>query len=127
MCCVYVHRLFEVNVIGAFATTKAFMPLLRESRGRIVNVGSVSGLIATPGKGLYSASKFALEGATDSWRAELGAHFGISVSIASALLHSAQDLQTNRQHTQRYDNRVDYPVGALVDSALSVWLSVRRC
>ena len=64
------HQL-EVNVVGQIAVTQAFLPSLRTARGRIVNMGSVSGLIASPFTGAYAASKFALEALTDSLRQEL--------------------------------------------------------
>jgi NAD(P)-dependent dehydrogenase (short-subunit alcohol dehydrogenase family) len=70
----------EVNVIGQIAVTQAFLPLLRKGRGRIVNIGSISGRIAAPFTGAYNASKFALEALTDSLRMELKP-WGISVSI----------------------------------------------
>src|SRR5262249_6286022 len=71
---------FEVNVIGVLAVTQAFLPLLRQSRGRIVNIGSVLGRLAIPLMGAYSASKFALEGLTDAFRIELSP-WGIRVSL----------------------------------------------
>ena len=78
-----IKRLLEVNVIGVLAVTKAFLPLLRQSRGRIINMGSSSGLLALPCLSTYAASKFALEAITDSLRVELGP-FGISVIIIEA-------------------------------------------
>jgi len=64
------HQL-EVNVVGQIAVTQAFLSSLRQARGRIVNIGSLSGLISSPFTGAYAASKFALEGLTDSLRLEL--------------------------------------------------------
>lgn len=61
----------EVNVFGAVAMTKALLPALREARGRIVNISSVSGMVATPGFSPYASSKFALEAVTDALRREL--------------------------------------------------------
>lgn len=61
----------EVNVTGQLAVTQAFMSLLRQGQGRIINMGSVSGLLATPMTGAYAASKFALEAFTDALRLEL--------------------------------------------------------
>jgi len=61
----------EVNVIGQVAVTQAFIGGLRAGRGRIVNVGSISGRLATPMVGPYVAAKFALEGLTDTLRREL--------------------------------------------------------
>jgi NAD(P)-dependent dehydrogenase (short-subunit alcohol dehydrogenase family) len=72
------RRQFEVNVLGTLAVTQAFLPLIRLGKGRIVNLSSVSGLIAYPFFGPYSASKFALEALTDSLRRELVA-WGIKV------------------------------------------------
>jgi NAD(P)-dependent dehydrogenase (short-subunit alcohol dehydrogenase family) len=70
----------EVNVIAQLGVTQAFLPLLRAGRGRIVNMGSISGRSALPFLGAYAASKFALEALTDSLRVEL-VPFGIHVAI----------------------------------------------
>ena len=74
------RKQIEVNVIGQIAVTQAFLPLLRKGRGRIVNIGSISGRLATPFLGAYAASKFAMEALTDSLRIELRP-WGISVSV----------------------------------------------
>jgi NAD(P)-dependent dehydrogenase (short-subunit alcohol dehydrogenase family) len=74
------RRQLEVNVIGQIAVIQAFLPLLRQGRGRIVNMGSISGRVAMPFIGPYAASKFALEALTDSLRVELRP-WGIEVSI----------------------------------------------
>jgi NAD(P)-dependent dehydrogenase (short-subunit alcohol dehydrogenase family) len=65
------RRQLEVNVVGAAAVTRAFLPLLRRGSGRIVNVSSNGGYLAGPFLGPYTASKFALEGMSDSLRREL--------------------------------------------------------
>ena len=74
------RKQLEVNVIGLVAVTQAFLPGLRAGRGRIVNVGSIAGRSALPYSSPYCASKFAVEGLTDSLRMELK-QWGISVSI----------------------------------------------
>lgn len=74
------RKQLEVNVIGQIAVTKAFLPLLRASGGRIVNIGSMNGAVAPPYLGAYAASKYALEALTDALRAELRP-WGIRVSI----------------------------------------------
>src|SRR3954468_3502434 len=68
----------EVNTVGALAVTQAFLPLLRSSRGRIVNMSSIGGRLAQPFAGPYIASKFALEGVNDVLRGEL-LEWGIDV------------------------------------------------
>ena len=70
----------EVNVVGQIAVTQALLPSLRTARGRIVNIGSISGRVALPFVGPYTASKFALEALTDSLRVELRP-WGIHVAI----------------------------------------------
>ncbi|HET7874327.1 MAG TPA: SDR family oxidoreductase [Methylomirabilota bacterium] len=75
-----VRKQLEVNVVGQIAVTQAFLPLLRRGQGRIVNIGSISGRMATPLMGAYSASKFALEAITDALRLEV-APWGIHVAI----------------------------------------------
>lgn len=70
----------EVNVVGQIAVTQAFLPLIRKAKGRIVNMGSIGGKMATPFIGPYNASKFAMEALTDSLRQELQP-WGIHVSI----------------------------------------------
>lgn len=74
------RRQLEVNVIGQVAVTQAMLPLLRMAKGRIVNMGSISGRVAAPYLGPYSASKFALEAVTDALRVELR-RWEIEVSI----------------------------------------------
>lgn len=66
-----IRRAFDVNFFGVIAVTQAFIPLLRRAQGRIVNIGSISGLIASPFLSSYSTSKFALEALSDTLRVEL--------------------------------------------------------
>jgi NAD(P)-dependent dehydrogenase (short-subunit alcohol dehydrogenase family) len=61
----------EINLIGQAAVTQAFLPALRRGRGRIVNVSSIGGRVGLPLVGAYNASKFGLEGLSDSLRREL--------------------------------------------------------
>lgn len=77
-----VRELFETNVLGALAITQRFLPLLRRARGRIVNVGSVQGIISMPMQGPYAATKHALEALSDTLRQEL-APLGVSVSMVN--------------------------------------------
>ena len=70
----------DTNVVGQIAVTQALLGMLRSARGRIVNMSSVSGRVAAPFLGPYSASKFAFEAISDSMRLELRP-WGVRVSI----------------------------------------------
>ena len=72
---------FAVNLFGTHQLTRAMLPALRHGEGgRIVNISSVLGLVAFPWQGAYNASKFALEGLTDTLRLELyRSNVGISL------------------------------------------------
>ncbi len=71
---------FEVNFFGIHELTKTFFPLLLQSQGRVVMISSDSGFFATPFAGPYCASKFALEGYSDSLRREI-THHGVKVIL----------------------------------------------
>ena len=73
---------FDVNVLGLLAVSRAFIPLLRAAGpgARLINVGSLAGLLGSPGSATYVGSKFAVEGISDCLRQELQG-FGVSVSL----------------------------------------------
>jgi NAD(P)-dependent dehydrogenase (short-subunit alcohol dehydrogenase family) len=71
---------FDVNVFGLVKVTQVFLPWVREHGGRIINMSSVSGLVASPFLGPYSASKFAVEALSDSLRREVAAQ-GVKVVV----------------------------------------------
>ncbi len=70
----------EVNLFGPVAMVQAFLPLIRRGGGRIVNVGSIGGLLVLPLNGAYSASKFGIRAITDALRLELR-QWNIHVSL----------------------------------------------
>jgi NAD(P)-dependent dehydrogenase (short-subunit alcohol dehydrogenase family) len=69
-----------VNVYGPYRVTQAFAPLLIENKGRIVNIGSVTGIFSGSMSGFYSMSKHAVEAYTDSLATEME-RFGVKVSV----------------------------------------------
>jgi NAD(P)-dependent dehydrogenase (short-subunit alcohol dehydrogenase family) len=93
---------FEVNVFGHVAVTQQFLPLLRASSGRIVNMSSIGGRSAAPFLGPYSMSKFALEAYSDALRRELSP-WGIEVScvepgaIATPIWQKSLDARAEAQ------------------------------
>jgi NAD(P)-dependent dehydrogenase (short-subunit alcohol dehydrogenase family) len=74
------RRQLEVNLFGAVAMIQAFMPLIRRCGGRIVNVGSIGGMLVLPINGAYSASKFGMRAISDALRLELR-QWNIHVSL----------------------------------------------
>ncbi len=74
------RRQFEVNVFGPCALTQAVLPLLKRSRGTIVNIGAISAYLTPPFYGPIAASKAALSSLTDAMRLEL-APYGVKVAL----------------------------------------------
>eukprot|EP01062_Namystynia_karyoxenos_P063698 TRINITY_DN56482_c0_g1_i1.p1 TRINITY_DN56482_c0_g1~~TRINITY_DN56482_c0_g1_i1.p1 ORF type:complete len:339 (+),score=133.74 TRINITY_DN56482_c0_g1_i1:85-1101(+) len=72
--------MFNVNVVGAVRVTNSLLPLLRNSKGRVVNVASIAGRFALPSQSAYCASKFAMEGYSDDLRREM-IDWGVTVHI----------------------------------------------
>lgn len=73
---------FDVNVFGPYRVTKAFAPLLIESKGRVLTTGSISGTLTWPMGGPYTMSKHAVEAYSETLAAELEP-FGVSVSVVA--------------------------------------------
>jgi NAD(P)-dependent dehydrogenase (short-subunit alcohol dehydrogenase family) len=74
------RKQLEINVIGQLAVTRAVLPRLRASRGRVVFISSVNGRMSMSLVGAYCASKFALEAAADALRMELRPwHIGVAI------------------------------------------------
>lgn len=74
------RHVFEVNVVGAWAVTRAFLPILLQSRGMVVNLGSVNEVFCPPFMAAYNASKAALEAFGRTIRREL-APLGVRVIL----------------------------------------------
>ena len=75
------EQLMRINLWGSVWCTHAALPFLRQSRGSIVAVSSLAGLIGVPGRTAYSATKFAMTGFFEALRAELK-NAGVSVTTA---------------------------------------------
>ncbi len=75
------QRLMSINLWGSAWCTQAALPALKASKGRIVAVSSLAGLLGIPGRTAYSASKFAMTGFFEALRTEVAAS-GVSVTIA---------------------------------------------
>ncbi|OCT95721.1 hypothetical protein XELAEV_18013409mg [Xenopus laevis] len=91
----------NVNLLGMINVTLHLLPLLRQTRGRIVNVSSALGRLSSAGGG-YCISKFAVEAFSDSLRRELD-FFGIKVSIIEpgAFVTSMTDIEKHKENLRR--------------------------
>ena len=75
------EEMMRINLWGSVWCTHAALPYLKQSRGSVVAVASLAGLVGVPGRTAYSASKFAMSGFFEALRAELKPH-GVSVTTA---------------------------------------------
>lgn len=74
------HWLMDINVYGIYRVTQAFAPMIIESKGRITNISSISGINTGRFSGHYSMSKHAVEAYTDALALEME-KFGVGVSV----------------------------------------------
>ncbi|MFY7965343.1 MAG: oxidoreductase [Chitinophagaceae bacterium] len=76
-----VRKMFEINVFGLGNMTNAVLPTMRKQKsGHIINIASIGGLVGFPGIGYYNATKFAVDGLSESLSKEV-AHLGIKVTV----------------------------------------------
>ncbi len=101
----------EVNFIAHVAIIQAFLPMLKAARGTIINVSSVGGRISVPATAAYSASKYALEAASDALRLEV-IPFGVRVVIiepsSSPTSIWQTSLQRSLEHLGQYKDNSPY-------------------
>jgi NAD(P)-dependent dehydrogenase (short-subunit alcohol dehydrogenase family) len=96
------RNIFETNVIGLVAVTQAVFPHMAKQRsGRIINIGSVVGLLSTPFAGPYCASKAAVHALSESLRMEV-APFGIDVVVVQPGGVRSHIAATGSQDLARY-------------------------
>jgi NAD(P)-dependent dehydrogenase (short-subunit alcohol dehydrogenase family) len=103
---------FEVNVFGALAVMQAALPYMRARRaGHIINITSVSGLVGWPSLGVYSGSKFALEGISETLAQEV-APLGIKLTMVEPGGFRTDFARRSRIRGQREIADYDATVGA---------------
>lgn len=100
------EAVFQTNVFGLLRTTRAVLPHMRaQHSGRIVNVGSLAGVVSSPFRGVYGATKAAVESITDALYYELRP-FGVTASVVEpGFFETAiadNRMPTRRQETSDY-------------------------
>ena len=112
------RRVFEINFFAIWALTTECLPFLRKSKGHLVMISSLSGQMAIPGIGSYCASKFALEGLTETWRHELKP-FGIKVLLIQPGAYRTNMTGPNRKITTNtgtaHEQYTDF------EQAMTIW------
>ena len=137
-----VRRMFEVNLVGLLGLTAAVLPGMRQRRrGRVIMVSSVSGQVAVPISGIYSATKFALRAVSDALRREvkwLGIHvvqiepgpvatgFAANAASAADAVLNAPDTPYRRIY-QHYLEKVKHVNSTAVSADAVAALIVRAC
>ncbi len=111
-----IQRLFETNIFGTMAVTRAVLPCMRAARrGRIVIITSIGGKIASMGISAYCATKFAQEGFGESLYQEL-LPFGINVVLVEPAITKTERWDIHRG-TARGASRPDSPYRAWFERA----------
>lgn len=110
---------FETNFFGVARMVNAVLPIMRQQRhGQIINIGSLTGFVAIPFLGMYSASKFALEGYTETLRHELKP-LNIHVSLVEPGVLKTPMMNTRRisaRHIEDYEPWRQRALNALRES-----------
>ncbi|CAH1245318.1 BDH1 [Branchiostoma lanceolatum] len=115
------RRVMEVNTFGTVRVTKAFLPLIRRAKGRVVNISSVGGLHAGPMAGAYSMTKAAVEFFSDALRHEMHkwgvnvvivepASFATATGIVVEKVYNKfiEDLRNNMEEAVKEDYGMEY-------------------
>jgi uncharacterized protein len=120
-----IKAMFDVNVVGLMACTSMVLPKMRERRfGHIINIASQAGKIATPKSSVYSATKHAVLGYTNSLRMELS-DFNVLVTsvnpgpIATNFFNIADEKGTYVKNVQKFMLQPEYVARKVVDSMLT--------
>jgi len=93
-----VRAVYETNVFGLLAVTRAVLPVLRRQRsGHVINISSVGGFSGSQGWGIYNSTKFAVEGLSEALRLEL-APLGVDVTIVEPGMFRTDFLDDSSLH-----------------------------
>lgn len=114
------RRVMEVNFFAPFLLSKAVLPTMRAQKsGTIIMMSSLSGIAGLPGEITYTASKFAVEGATEALRHEVD-RWGVKVALVEAGMYATAlfDSSLTGDELLPADYPADSPYRALISSRL---------
>lgn len=112
-----IRRQFETNFFGVQNVIREVIPCMRQKRsGKIINISSAAGLSASPCFGAYNASKWALEGFSESLRAELK-FWGIDVLVIEPGTYKTKIFYENARYAENFNNPVSpyYPISQFLE------------
>lgn len=112
-----VRRVLETNLLGPLRVTQAFLPLIRAGGGRIINIGSGEGFLATPINAPYCMSKFGLEALSESLRLEL-LPWNIPVSVIEPGHTTTKILEKGGKQVSELPDTLQGPAYALYEQAI---------
>lgn len=122
------RRQLEVNVVGAAMTARYSLAELRKTEGRLVLIGSVSGMLASPGAGAYSASKYAVRAMGQTLSMELTGS-GVSCTTIHPGFVESEIAQVDNEgvfHAERRDKRPQKLMWKATDAARVMVQAVKR-
>ena len=100
------RQMIEVNLLGAITATEVFLDQLRDGGGDLVNISSVAGRTARPGNGVYAATKWGINGWSESLRQELQPGIRVMLiepgAVATELPTHITDTRTKEMAQQLY-------------------------
>jgi short-subunit dehydrogenase len=110
------RAMFETNVFGLMAVTRAFLPQMRErGEGRVINVSSIGGRFTFPFFGGYNGTKYAVESLSDALRMELRA-FGVKVVLVEPGLIATNFSERSMTELSKY-RKMDSPYTTVFERA----------
>jgi NAD(P)-dependent dehydrogenase (short-subunit alcohol dehydrogenase family) len=106
-----VRRMYDTNVFGLLNVTRAVLPVMRAKRsGHVINISSIGGYRGAPGFGVYSSTKFAVEGITEALRDELKP-LGIHATVVEpGYFRTGRGALRPAREPQRLPPRADRPI-----------------
>lgn len=124
----HMRNMSETNIIGTFRMTQEVLPPMKQQKsGRIVNISSLAGINGFPFSAVYSASKFALEGFTESLHPELKCfNIKISTICPGPVITSFKDNMSANQDPEAKSSDAENPTKKLFTGAIAAMMPLMK-